>query len=174
MSAETQVKPTSHPADAVQSGRIHQPPSTPETLSFQRCSWCASPVFPARLLCPVCGSAELTCEQSRGTGRVHNNRGHRNSDTQQTALTVELDEGIRIMAVVEGVAFNSVDVGARVRFHGMRTGPDPLPVFDVLRFTEPDVGDAPVAPVPQGHARTIRRTTAPEVAAARLHSGPSM
>jgi hypothetical protein len=45
--------------------------------------------------------------------------------------TVELGEGIRVIALVQGASAAKVRVGTRVRFQGLRAGGDSTPLFRV-------------------------------------------
>lgn len=69
------------------------------TLSFQRCQACATSVFYPRLVCPHCGSRQLSWETSRRFGTVYavTELPHRDGRSSGVAL-VTLDEGFRIMA----------------------------------------------------------------------------
>jgi hypothetical protein len=61
---------------------------------------------------------------------VNSNHGLRRGEAQpQLAVTVQLDEGPRILAVIEDAPSTSVNVGAKVCFHGTHTMSDQLPVF---------------------------------------------
>ncbi|RAG82464.1 hypothetical protein DN069_27770 [Streptacidiphilus pinicola] len=120
-------------------------PAESDALSFQRCCWCSIPVFPAALLCPVCGCADLRWQQSRGTGRVNRRHGSiRGEEPPRHAATVQLDEGPRVMAVIEGARSASVKVGVKVRFHGTHTPGERLPVFRLnLEPDSPATFDSP-------------------------------
>lgn len=99
-------------------------------LGFQRCAGCETAVFYPRVLCPVCGSAELAWEPSSGLGVVYATTAvyRRDADPYNVVL-VDLEEGFRMMSRVEGVPADEVEVGARVAFRIDRDGDDPVPIF---------------------------------------------
>ncbi len=100
------------------------------TLGFQRCSGCGAAVFYPRVMCPVCGAADLAWETSSGRGVVYATTAvyRRDTDPYNVAL-IDLDEGFRIMSRVEGVPAEEVEVGTRVTLRVDREDDDPVPVF---------------------------------------------
>jgi uncharacterized OB-fold protein len=119
-----------------QAGAPRRPDAAPDGLSFQRCSWCSIAVFPAARICPVCGSPEMRWQQGSGAGRLDGSRGARQGEDQpRLTVTVQLDEGPRIMAVLEGVTPARVRLGARVSFQGTHTTRDRLPIFRLSRLS---------------------------------------
>jgi uncharacterized OB-fold protein len=102
-------------------------------LGFQRCTGCGAAVFYPRVLCPVCGAADLTWETSSGLGVVYATTAvYRREGDPYNVILVDLEEGFRMMSRVEGVPAERVEVGARVTLRVDREGEDPVPVF-VLR-----------------------------------------
>ncbi len=99
-------------------------------LGFQRCSSCGAAVFYPRVLCPVCGGAELAWETSSGRGVVYATTAvyKRDAEPYNVAL-VDLVEGFRMMSRVDGVPAERVEVGTRVRLRVDREGDEPVPVF---------------------------------------------
>lgn len=99
-------------------------------LGFQRCAGCGAAVFYPRVICPVCGSAELGWEVSSGFGVVYATTAvyRRDADAYNVVL-VDLEEGFRMMSRVEGVPAEEVEVGTRVAFRIDREGDVPVPVF---------------------------------------------
>jgi uncharacterized OB-fold protein len=80
-------------------------------MQLQRCGACEKFVFYPRVLCPSCGSRQLTWQRVSGRGRLHSFCiPHRHpSPAFQPSLPyvvalVELDEGVRLMT-------NLVDAG---------------------------------------------------------------
>ncbi len=98
-------------------------------LGFQRCGNCGAVVFYPRVLCPVCGSADLGWETSAGSGTVYATTAvyRRDADPHNVVL-VDLDEGFRMMSRVDGVPAEEVEIGARVelRVEGSKDGPVPI------------------------------------------------
>ncbi|MFA5663671.1 Zn-ribbon domain-containing OB-fold protein [Castellaniella sp.] len=88
------------------------------TLVLQRCRGCARHIFHPRVLCPHCGSTDLETQGSRGLGVVYSTTIVRRRPEQggdiQVAL-VDLDEGVRVMSRVEGLAADDVKIGLRVQ-----------------------------------------------------------
>jgi uncharacterized OB-fold protein len=99
-------------------------------LGFQRCSACGEAVFYPRVICPVCGGADLVWETSSGRGTVYATTAvyRRDADPYNVVL-VDLEEGFRMMSRIEGVPADTVEIGMRVAFLVDREEDDPVPVF---------------------------------------------
>ncbi len=97
-------------------------------LGYQRCADCSAVAFYPRVLCPVCGSGALEWHESAGRGTVYATTAvhGRDRDPRNVAL-VDLDEGFRMMSLVEGVPAEEVEIGTRVRFE-VRQGEEDEPV----------------------------------------------
>jgi uncharacterized OB-fold protein len=106
-------------------------------LGFQRCSGCGKAVFYPRLICPVCGGADLVWETSSGHGTVYATTAvyRRDADPYNVVL-VDLEEDFRMMSRIEGVPTDRVEIGMKVSFRIAREGDDPIPVF-VLQSEAP-------------------------------------
>lgn len=99
-------------------------------LGFQRCAVCGAAVFYPRVLCPVCGSAELAWETSSGRGTVYATTAvYRRGADPYNVVLVDLEEGFRMMSRVEGMPAEEVEIGMRVAFRIDRDDDDPVPVF---------------------------------------------
>jgi uncharacterized protein len=99
-------------------------------LGFQRCSGCGKAVFYPRLICPVCGGADLVWETSSGRGIVYATTAvHRRDADPYNVGLVDLEEGFRMMSRIEGVPADRVEIGMKVSFRVAREGDDPIPVF---------------------------------------------
>ncbi|MGW1894519.1 zinc ribbon domain-containing protein [Streptomyces sp. NPDC002004] len=73
-------------------------------LWFQRCHWCRAAVY-QKLLCPFCGSTELTAERSGGTGLVRRASASRTAQTgRQRRAWIEMAEGFHLRATVIGLS----------------------------------------------------------------------
>lgn len=106
------------------------PPKPVTELRFQRCTWCATVVLRTSLLCPACASTDLRWVRSEGRGTVCSavevrRKGHR----PRMVAVVDLGEGIRMRATVEGAPPGMTPFGAAVSVREI--APDGLPVFRV-------------------------------------------
>ncbi|HET7273213.1 MAG TPA: OB-fold domain-containing protein [Rubrobacter sp.] len=99
-------------------------------LGFQRCAGCGAAVFYPRVICPVCGGADLAWEASSGRGTVYATTAvyRRDADPYNIVL-VDLEEGFRMMSRVDGVPTEEVEIGMRVALRVERDDDDPVPVF---------------------------------------------
>lgn len=86
-------------------------------LTLQQCGGCQRHVFYPRVLCPHCGSESLEWRAASGGGTVHSTtvvaRRAQDGGPYNVAL-VDLDEGVRMMSRVEGIAPDEVAIGQRV------------------------------------------------------------
>jgi uncharacterized protein len=85
---------------------------------IQRCGACARHVYYPRELCPHCGALAPALVEPAGLGTVHAVTTVRRKADQggdYNVSLVELDEGVRLMSHVEGVAPTEVAIGQRVR-----------------------------------------------------------
>jgi uncharacterized protein len=106
-------------------------------LGFQRCSGCGKAVFYPRLVCPVCGGADLVWETSSGRGTVYATTAvYRRDAGPYNVVLVDLEEGFRMMSRIEGVPADRVEIGMNVAFRVVHEGDDPIPVF-VLQSEAP-------------------------------------
>ncbi|HUG21010.1 Zn-ribbon domain-containing OB-fold protein [Piscinibacter sp.] len=85
---------------------------------IQRCEACAKHVYFPRELCPHCGADRLEWVEPQGTGTVHavtTVRRKPDAGGDLNVSLVDLDEGVRLMSRVDGVAPSDVKIGQRVR-----------------------------------------------------------
>jgi uncharacterized OB-fold protein len=90
---------------------------TAGTVPYQRCGECRRPVFAPRVLCPLCGSTDLSWHESSGRGVVYSaTTVHSRNADPYTVVLVDLDEGFRVMATLTGVEpdDDGSAIGARV------------------------------------------------------------
>ncbi len=85
---------------------------------IQRCNECDKYVFYPRVVCQHCGGASLAWVEPKGTGAVYSTttvRRKAEAGGDYDVSLIELDEGVRMMSRVEGVAPAEVKIGMRVR-----------------------------------------------------------
>jgi uncharacterized OB-fold protein len=85
---------------------------------IQRCTSCARHVYFPRELCPHCGSGQLDWVQPQGGGTVHavtTVRRKPEAGGDYGVCLIDLEEGVRLMSRVEGVAPADVKIGQRVQ-----------------------------------------------------------
>jgi uncharacterized protein len=83
--------------------------------AYQRCEDCGSAIHPRRVLCPACGSRRLADERASGHGVVYSTTTVHAREGPYNVVLVDLDEGIRVMSEVVGIAPDDVRIGMRVR-----------------------------------------------------------
>jgi uncharacterized protein len=89
-------------------------------LRIQRCGECGALRHPPGPGCPRCGATKPGYAVAAGTGRIHSYVVHRHPPLPGRRLPVvvalvELDEGVRMVGELRGVAPDAVRIGARVR-----------------------------------------------------------
>ena len=85
---------------------------------IQRCEACARHVYFPREGCPHCESDRLQWVQPQGLGTVHavtTVRRKPDAGGDYNVSLIDLDEGVRLMSRVEGIAPADVRIGQRVR-----------------------------------------------------------
>lgn len=85
---------------------------------IQFCDGCRRHVYFPRELCPHCGGHDLRAVEPCGSGRVHAVTTVRRKPADGGDFNVsliDLDEGVRLMSRVEGVAPERVAIGMAVR-----------------------------------------------------------
>lgn len=85
---------------------------------IQRCQSCEEYVFYPRMICPHCGSNQLEWVEPTGLGQVYSTtvvkRKEEHGGDYNVAL-INLDEGVRLMSRVEGIAPADVYIGLKVK-----------------------------------------------------------
>lgn len=129
------------PVDAT--GPADEPPGSPAMAAYaahlqagdfriQHCEDCRRYVFYPRVICPHCASERLRWVAPAGAGTVYSTTVVRRSDDKggpYNVALVDLDEGVRLMSRVEGLAPDAVRIGMRVRVHVARLNGTAAPVF---------------------------------------------
>ncbi|OWT59052.1 Zn-ribbon domain-containing OB-fold protein [Candidimonas nitroreducens] len=84
---------------------------------IQRCEHCARHVFYPRALCPHCGASEPGWVPAQGGGTVYASsvvRKKPEDGGDYNVALVDLDEGVRMMSRIDGIAPDQVQIGMRV------------------------------------------------------------
>lgn len=84
-------------------------------VAYQHCEACGERAVYLRVLCPVCGSTDLTVHHSAGRGTVYSTTTLRSREGARNVVLVDLDEGVRVMGTVVGVAPEDVAIRAAVQ-----------------------------------------------------------
>lgn len=107
---------------------------------IQCCSACGQNNFPPRELCPECGSPDVNWLQPSGDGAVYavtTVRRKQEAGGDYNVSLIDLDEGVRMMSRVDGLASSDVQIGMRVRARILQQAGRGLVVFDVLEASAP-------------------------------------
>lgn len=102
---------------------------------IQHCADCDRHIYYPRELCPHCGSEHVNLVAPVGLGTVHATttvRRKADAGGDYNVALVDLDEGVRLMSRVEGIAPDAVRIGQRVRARVARNGATGLVVFDPI------------------------------------------
>ncbi|MBB5156762.1 Zn-ribbon domain-containing OB-fold protein [Saccharopolyspora phatthalungensis] len=98
-------------------------------LRYQRCGRCSSAVFQPRVLCPGCGSGDLSWQRSSGLGTVYSTTVVRDRTGMHNVALIDLDDGFRMMSRVDDLDADKVVIGARVGFAVADDEGTPVAVF---------------------------------------------
>ena len=114
---------------------IHQTALDAGRFLIQRCGECGQHVYFPRELCPHCGATALAWVAPSGRGTVYavtTVRRKADAGGDYNVSLIDLDEGVRLMSRVEGVAPTAVAVGQRVKARVAQHNGAGLVVFDLL------------------------------------------
>lgn len=108
-----------------------------ERLCFQVCGSCETWRHLPRTMCAQCGSAEWTWQQSAGRGHLYSwTVTHQamlpqfETEVPYVVAVVELDEGVRMISQLRGVATDQLEIGIALDLYFERFGGDfALPMF---------------------------------------------
>jgi uncharacterized protein len=117
-------------------------PSTPDAAALnqgrfliQHCGSCGQHIYFPREICPHCGSDAVELVAPAGTGTVYavtTVRRKPDAGGDLNVSLIDLDEGVRLMGRVEGVAADTVRIGQRVSARVLqREGAAAIVVFDL-------------------------------------------
>jgi len=87
-------------------------------------------VFYPRVLIPGTGEADLEWVEAKGTGTLYAITVNRARNASHNVALIDLDEGVRMMARIEGR--ETAPIGSRVQARVMEEGGQALVVFDVI------------------------------------------
>lgn len=99
---------------------------------IQRCEACSRAVFYPRMVCPHCGSDALAWEEPGGRGTVYSTtvvRRKAEAGGDYNVALIDLDEGVRMMSRVDGLAPEAVRIGMAVQARVLPRENDGLVVF---------------------------------------------
>jgi uncharacterized OB-fold protein len=102
-------------------------------FEIQRCTACARHQFFPRILCVHCGSEELEWVAASGRGTVYSYsvvRRKPEAGGDYNVVLVDLDEGVRLMSRLEGVAPDDIRIGQAVRARVAQEDGKGIVVFD--------------------------------------------
>ena len=105
-------------ADEIGADRHYREQLAQGNFLIQRCKDCDRAVFQPRMICPHCGHAELSWERPSGHGVVYSTtivRRRAEQGGDYNVVLVDLDEGVRMMSRVEGLAPEEVRIGMAVK-----------------------------------------------------------
>ena len=100
---------------------------------IQRCRSCGTYVFQPRVMCPSCGHDGFDWVTPSGRGVVHSTTVVRRKPDRggdYNVCLVDLDEGVRLMSRVEGVAPSDVAIGMAVNARLTDQDGQTIVVFD--------------------------------------------
>ena len=101
-------------------------------FQIQQCQDCKKHIFYPRMICPHCGSDQLSWIEPTGLGTVYSTtvvrRKAEDGGNYNVAL-INLDEGVRLMSRVEKVAAEDVYIGQKVKAHVQQDGEQAIVVF---------------------------------------------
>jgi hypothetical protein len=101
-------------------------------FQIQRCGACSRHVFFPRVVCSHCGSPELSWIAPSGKGTVYSTtvmRRKADAGGDLNLALIDLEEGVRMMSRVEGVAPGQVRIGMAVQARIVDAKEQPLVVF---------------------------------------------
>ena len=101
-------------------------------ILLPKCDDCGAYHFFPRVLCPHCHGTSISWMQASGKGRVHTTTVVRRKPERggdYNVCMVELDEGVRMMSRVEGIAPGDVAIDMEVSAFVGEVDGDPLVLF---------------------------------------------
>lgn len=107
---------------------------TEHRLTFQKCSDCDEIRYPVGPMCPECHSLAFEWVESSGRGTIYSytvvrHQTHPAFAVPYTVALVEMEEGPRVVAELQGDGADSPKIGTAVRVEWVDHPNQPLPVF---------------------------------------------
>ncbi|MVW70128.1 Zn-ribbon domain-containing OB-fold protein [Bordetella sp. 15P40C-2] len=87
-------------------------------FQIQHCAACDRAVFYPRMICPHCGATQLRWARASGRGTVYSTtvvRRKADAGGDYNVALIDLEEGVRMMSRVEGIAPDAVRIGMAVQ-----------------------------------------------------------
>jgi uncharacterized OB-fold protein len=103
---------------------------------IQKCDECHQHFFYPRELCPSCGSAHFQWVRPKGNGVIYavtTVRRRMESGGDYNVSLIELNEKVRLMSRVEGIALDEIRIGQEVRAKVEIVDGHGLLVFDAIQ-----------------------------------------
>lgn len=107
-------------------------------FQLQHCLSCSQAVFPPRVICTQCGSAELEWRPVSGEGTIYSCTTVRmvpKGEAPYNVSLVDLDAGARMMSTIPDIPADTVRIGMRVRARVALSEKGARVVFDVMQET---------------------------------------
>lgn len=101
-------------------------------FQIQRCAGCGAHQFYPRVLCMHCGATELEWTEPAGSGVVYSFsivRRKPEAGGDYNVALIDLEEGVRMMSRVDGVAPDRLRIGMAVKARVLRDENQALVVF---------------------------------------------
>jgi len=100
---------------------------------LQRAKSSGEVIFPPRLMEPGVGDTDLEWIEASGMGTVYSATviSRKPPEPAYNVVLVDLDEHVRLMSRIDGIAAEQVAIGMRVRAKIVREGESSLLVFEV-------------------------------------------
>lgn len=99
---------------------------------IQHCDACQKAIFYPRMICPHCGASSLSWISPSGRGTVYATtvvRRKPDAGGDYNVALIDLEEGVRLMSRVEGLAATDVHIGMAVQAQVRRLQDEGLVVF---------------------------------------------
>lgn len=127
------VLPVAEYTDEVHPEAVYQALLDRGIFALHTCARCGRAHYSPRVMCPHCGSTELTWEESDGLGTVYSTSTIAPRDAEPYAVVlVDLDDGPRVMSNVVGIAADDVRIGLRVQGRVISRDGFAVPLFEAV------------------------------------------
>lgn len=102
------------------------------TLKGKKCNACNFLMLEPSFSCPSCGSESLTDTEFTGEGSIYTYTvvnvgfGHLAAKAPYVLAIVELNEGLKVLTIVEDTNLETVSIGDKVKFKHMDERKEPI------------------------------------------------